>query len=138
MMDMPERVGKQKRHYIVEICGELADYISLRCDHDFPSGNWRIRAYTPRQALSFVLLQYDCSPAMDMAWANYQSGRGLRIIDQEDVETARTLPRELRGMSEAAVEKAHVYTIGRDVNVYRITDKRGRKARVPGQLVFDF
>lgn len=130
--------GHRMHNYIIEIGGELADYISLRCDHDFPSGNWRIRAYTPRQALSFVLLQYDCSPAMDMAWANYQSGRGLRIIDCEDVDAAAMLPRELRGMSEAAVERARVYTVGRDVNVYRITDKRGRKARVPGQLVFDF
>ncbi len=138
MMDMPERAGKQRCHYIVEIGGELAGWISDYYKCDLPSGSWKVKAFSPRQALSFVLLEHDCSPATDIAWDNYQIGRGIRIIDQEDVEITRTLPRELWGMSEAAVEKAHVYTIGRDVNVYRITDKKGRKARVPGQLVFDF
>ncbi len=126
-----------KHHYIIEIGAELAYDISLRCNSDFPSGSWEVRDYNPFQALSFILWKRGCSPALDMAWARYEAGDGICIIDREDV-SALKLPAFLRGMHHDVVERAHLSTmhIGPDdVEVFEVP--RPTKKDYQGQLALN-
>ncbi len=124
-------------HYIVEVEDELAGDISLMCDRDFPSGSRELKGYSPRQVLSYILLKEECISALDMAWRNYEAGRGIRIIDCEDADAA-SLPPCLWGMHPDVVKQAHVSDVrvgSEDVGVYKLPSNTRRDCK--NQLVLN-